>query len=88
MDTAFEVVNKITKLSRMSDAEIARRVKSTQPTIWRLRSEKSQDCSANLYRALCLLKDEISSAEKLGIPGGLPSGRAGDTAPETNQEAA
>jgi len=64
MDTAFEVVNRITRLSGMSDAEIARRVKSTQPTIWRLRSEKSKDCSASLYRKLCLLKDEISSDEK------------------------
>ncbi len=44
----------------LSDAEIARRVGSTQPTIWRLRTGKSAEAGEGLYRALTALHAELS----------------------------
>lgn len=77
MDTAHEVVTALSSRFEMSDVEIAKRIGSSQPTVWRLRSGKTKDCSADLYRKLCLLREEV--AQKVG---------AGDTAPESHHEAA
>lgn len=77
MDTAHEVVMALNNRFDLSDAEIAKRIGSSQPTVWRLRSGKTKDCSADLYRKLCLLRAEVS--QKVG---------AGDTAPEPHKEAA
>lgn len=46
----------------LSDAEIARRVGSTQPTIWRLRNGKTAAATEDLYRALLTLHAEVASA--------------------------
>lgn len=70
MDTAHEVVKSIAAKTKLPDGEIARRAGSSQPTIWRLRTGKTKDCSADLYRRLCQLRDQ--SLCKVG---------AGDTAP-------
>jgi transcriptional regulator with XRE-family HTH domain len=87
MDTAHEVVMTLSSAFDMSDAEIAKRIGSSQPTVWRLRSGKTKDCTADLYRKLCLLREEVAqSAEKLGA-GDTPQSHS-DTSPTTHQEAA
>ena len=49
--TTKEVLKKIGDFG-LSDPEIARRVGSSQPTIFRLRTGKSKDCMSNLRKAL------------------------------------
>ena len=75
MDTAQELVTSLADRFKLSDEDIARRVGSTQPTIWRVRSGKTKDCGATLYRSLLRLSEQL----KVG---------AGDTAPEPEKKAA
>jgi hypothetical protein len=72
MDTPIQVVNAIRSRYRLTDAKIAKLVESNQPTVWRIRSGKTKDCSADLYRKLCVLREKLGKkSKKLG---------AGDTA--------
>jgi len=64
MDTPHEVVTQLAGQFNLSDAEIAKRVDSTQPTIWRLRSGKSSDCSAFLFIGLVKLRDELATTQE------------------------
>lgn len=61
METANEVINLLSGQFNLTDADIAKRVGSTQPTIWRLRSGKTKDCSADLYRNLYQLMKELAN---------------------------
>jgi transcriptional regulator with XRE-family HTH domain len=96
MDTAHEVVMTLSAQFDMSDAEIAKRIGSSQPTVWRLRSGKTKDCTADLYRKLCLLREEVvQNVPKLGADDTPQSQslsgtaqRLPDTPPTTQQEAA
>jgi hypothetical protein len=78
MNTPQEVAAELAARFNLSDQDIAERVKSTQPTIWRVRTGISKDCSASLFIALVQLRDELvrGSAEV-----------AADAAPEPHQEA-
>jgi transcriptional regulator with XRE-family HTH domain len=58
MDTAKAIVNQL-YAGGLSDAEIARRVSCSQPTIWRLRNGKSEDCRGRLYQSLLALREQI-----------------------------
>jgi len=75
MDTAQEIVSSLADRFKLSDEDIAKRVGSTQPTIWRVRSGKTKDCGATLYRSLLQLREQM----KVG---------ASDVAAELHQEAA
>lgn len=59
MNTPQEVAAELAARFNLSDQDIAERVKSTQPTIWRLRTGISKDCSAFLFIALIQLRDEL-----------------------------
>lgn len=67
MDTARDVVFELNRFA-ISDTEIAKRVGASQPTIWRLRSGKAKDCSADLYRKLCLLRDQVKHESDESTP--------------------
>jgi hypothetical protein len=59
MDTAQEIVSALAGHFKLSDEDIAKRVGSTQPTIWRVRSGKTKDCGATLYRSLLHLRNKL-----------------------------
>lgn len=56
MDTARDIICALNSEQKLSDAEIARQVGSSQPTIWRIRTGKTADCSSALYRELLRLR--------------------------------
>lgn len=64
MDTAREIVSAIGKQFGLTDSDIAARVKSSQPTIWRLRTGRSKDCGSRLYTALRRLHTELHGVDQ------------------------
>ena len=50
----------------LSDAEIARRCSSTQPTIWRLRTGKTSEAGETLYRSLMALHAKLAAEVSAG----------------------
>jgi hypothetical protein len=56
MDTATQIVNELRGM-KLSDTYIASRVKSSQPTIWRIRKGKAKSCSSELYVNLVAMRD-------------------------------
>lgn len=60
MDSARDIVSVISETFQLSDDAIAKRVGSSQPTIWRIRTGKTLDCSSGLYRELCALRNSLT----------------------------
>jgi len=58
MDTAHALITYLSEDLKLSDSEIARRASSSQPTIWRLRTGETKDCSSSLYISLMKIRDE------------------------------
>ena len=63
MDSAKQILDDISANYGFSDSEIARRVKTTQPTIFRIRN--GADCYSSLYIAICRLRDSLKRQKKL-----------------------
>lgn len=61
MKTAKELADAIAATG-MTDSEIAIRCKTSQPTIWRIRNDKIEDCRGSLYAALLKLYSEQQEA--------------------------
>lgn len=59
MDTVQTILDELANAYDLTDSEIARRVESSQPTIWRIRTGQSKDCASSLYRALAELREEL-----------------------------
>lgn len=61
MDTPKKLIDDLVQNHALSDSEIARRIHTSQPTIWRIRNEQVSDCSSSVYIALVHLRDELRS---------------------------
>lgn len=59
MDSAKKILDEISDKYSLSDSEIARRVSTSQPTIFRIRNNKVDNCSSGLYIAICQLRDSL-----------------------------
>jgi len=61
MKTPKELTAELYERFKLSDAEIAKRVGSSQPTIWRLRNGRTENCMSGLLNNLAGLHEELSS---------------------------
>lgn len=62
MKSPKDLINDIGERYKLSDSEIARRVQSTQPTIWRLRTGATRDCMSGLRTRLEELHQDLQRA--------------------------
>lgn len=56
MDTAKDIIADIQSRHSLTDQALATLVESTQPTIWRIRTGDTKDCSASLYMRIANLR--------------------------------
>ncbi len=59
MDTAKDIIAAIQTTHGLTDQALASLVESTQPTIWRVRTGDTKDCSASLYMRLFNLREAL-----------------------------
>jgi transcriptional regulator with XRE-family HTH domain len=64
MDTAQQIITEIVTNHALTDADVADRTGSTQPTIWRLRNGETKDCLASLYISLAQLREQLKTSDK------------------------
>lgn len=62
MDTALKIIEDISAFG-LTDKAIADSVDSTQPTIWRIRTGETQDCSASLYINLSNFRQKLGAGD-------------------------
>jgi hypothetical protein len=79
MDTAKKILDSISHDYSLSDSEIARRVGTSQPTIFRIRS--GADCFASLYIAICEFRDTLRGKKRKAVREMTISNRRSDTCP-------
>ena len=59
MDTAKQIIFDIQERLGITDSEIARQCKTSQPTIWRIKNDAIGSCSADLYISLAMLRKRL-----------------------------